>query len=813
MKIKFAFISAALLCGCSLDAPSEPIYVIVTAETPTVESAVIPTQPAESLIELTPLPPTAPPTPTIAPDVALQAADRFRLNGYYERAVEQYRLVIDQGETAPPTIRAAAAFGLGQAALREGFFQDAVDALTLFIQQFPQDTRAAQAHFLRGDAYLGLGLWSEGLADFQTYLTLRPGLIDSYAHERIADAQLALGQQDAALASYSAAVEAGRTLVPLLALRERVAQVYANQGMYAEAVAQYDAILAVARNAPYRATIEYAAALAVLGAGDVNNGVTRLRQIFNDYPDRPEAYQALQTLLAQGQVLDPLAQANVSFFNGSYDETIDLLNQYTAQAGIVDLDSDALLLLGRAYRELGNWDAANVAFQTIIDQYPQDVNFGAALLEQGRTRFLSGDIFGAIDIYLNIADTYNYLPEAAEALWRAGYLYGTNERPQEAQQVFSRLADEHPDTAQARDGLFLAASAAITAGSTSAAEAFYGRLAVITTGEDQAAAYFSTGRLALQRGDTAAANQLFQSAVAADPDGYYSARAQDILQNRPAFESPAGYRFEFDDAADIAEAEAWLRATFGVEQDGALWQLSPALQADPRLVRGSELWTLAAYDAANTEFADLVETYREDGLASYQLAVYLRSIGAYYNAIVAGANIIRAARVGTLDAPPYIARMRYPAYYADLVSTAAERYGFDPLLLLALIRHESLFNTSATAAAGEIGLTQVIPGTGEYIASQLGIVDYQHSSLFRPYAGVEFGAFYLDEQLERFDGNAVAALAGYNAGPGRALNWLTLSGGDPDLFMTTITISSTRLYVQRIYSYFTIYRALYGAES
>ena len=104
----------------------------------------------------------------------------------------------------------------------------------------------------------------------------------------------------------------------------------------------------------------------------------------------------------------------------------------------------------------------------------------------------------------------------------------------------------------------------------------------------------------------------------------------------------------------------------------------------------------------------------------------------------------------------------------------------------------------------------MIPGTAEYIAQQIQWTDYQHSDLFRPYAGVEFGGFYLQEQLTLFDRNVTAALAGYNAGPGRALDWMALSGGDPDLFMTTITIDSTRLYVQLIYRNYSIYRILYG---
>jgi soluble lytic murein transglycosylase-like protein len=56
----------------------------------------------------------------------------------------------------------------------------------------------------------------------------------------------------------------------------------------------------------------------------------------------------------------------------------------------------------------------------------------------------------------------------------------------------------------------------------------------------------------------------------------------------------------------------------------------------------------------------------------------------------------------------------------------------------------------------------------------------------------------------------IAALAEYNAGPGLAIDWLALSGGDPDLFMSTITIDSTRQYVQLIYRNYNIYRALYG---
>ncbi|MCA9986447.1 MAG: transglycosylase SLT domain-containing protein, partial [Anaerolineales bacterium] len=71
-------------------------------------------------------------------------------------------------------------------------------------------------------------------------------------------------------------------------------------------------------------------------------------------------------------------------------------------------------------------------------------------------------------------------------------------------------------------------------------------------------------------------------------------------------------------------------------------------------------------------------------------------------------------------------------------------------------------------------------------------------------------AFYLDQQLDGFDGNVHAALAAYNAGPGNAARWYEVAGDDIDLFVETIDFTETRLYVERIYLGHAIYRHLYG---
>lgn len=807
-----SLLSFALLSACNFSqetlpaaTPNENNIIYVTATPPVAEAQAAPTEAAPSI----------PPTATIEPALLIQLGDNFMRNGYLEDAAGMYRTLLDQGPSTDGGYRALAAFRLGQVALRDGYFQHAFDAFNQLLSEFPESAFVPQAYFLRGDARLGLAQWGEAVSDFQQYLSLRPALIDSFVYERIADAQVALGQTAAALQNYELAINAKRSKVPLLVLREKLAGIYISLSRAEDAVAQYDAILTVARNAPYRAYIAFAAAQALLEAGIKDSGLARMQQVFDNYSETAVAYDALKYLAAEGVTYDGFLRGKSAYIAGDYAAVIDAFNAFTSSHLLAEIPAELHLLLGRAYRQIGNADAAMVAFQTVVDQYPQDPLFGDALLERGRTRFLAGDSPVAIQIYLAIADNYDYLADAAgEALWRAGYLYGTSGDSTRSREVFTRLADAYPRHELTTNGLFIAASAAVRDEQWAVAENLYSRIATLSTGDDRAAAYLWVGRLASTRGDQGLADEAFQLAASAAPDSYFAARADDFRIGRQPLQPPASIRFNFDINAEVSAAEAWLRQTFSIEQSDDLWRLSDALNVDPHMIRGRELLEVGAFDEAAPEFGALVSQARDqrDVLASYQLAIHLRGLGVYRESIIAAADVIIASNTGTLRAPRFIARMRFPDYYIDLISPVAEERGIDPLLMLSLIRQESLFNTNATAGAGEKGLMQVIPSTAQYIAEQLNWPDYQHSDLFRPYAGVAFGAYYMDEQLELFDQNPIVALAAYNAGPGRAYDWNLLSGGDPDLFMTTITIDSTRHYVQFIYRNYNIYRELYGAN-
>lgn len=776
----------------------EPLVVMATPSLPQATATSLP-------------PPTPTPAPTLVPDVALRTAQQHLVNGHYENAVATFQVVLVQPPgQVPVEVRAAAAYGLGEAALREGLFQEAASALTNFLAQYPADSRIPWAFFLRGDAFAGIGQWAAAILDYEQYLSLRSGVIDSYVYERIADAYLVQNLTTEALSYYEQAINAGRGLVPLLALRERIAQVYLNIGQPQAAVAQYSAILEVAQNAGYRAEIMWLSAQAALSAGNPD-AYEQLTRLMSAYPETDYAYQALQVLLEAGVSVEPPLQGQISYAAEDYEGAIAAFHAYTGELALSDIPVNVHLTLGRAYRAVGNTAAALTSFQTIVELFPTDPAFGEALLERGRTVFLSGDSPGAIERYQFLADTYPSLPQAPEALWRVGYLYDTLGQSSESLATFERLGMIYPGNEWANDGLLRAAMAAVNRNDLTTAERVLAALGTTGSGADAAAAYLWLGKLAQQNGRAAQAESAYRAAAAADPGGYFSIRAEDLLQGQDIFQPPATYRFEFDDQTELTQAENWLRTTFGIAQEGVLWPLSSALEVDPRVVAGRELWALLAVYEAGDEFSALLDEFEHDPLASYQLAIWLRSIGAYSYSITGAANVIKQANMTTLQVPAYLARMRYPAYYLDLVIPAMQARGLDPLLLLALIRQESLFDRYATAAAGEKGLTQVIPSTGDYIASRLEWPDYHHAVLFRPYASIAFGAYYLWEQISRFDFNTVVGLAAYNAGPGNASTWLATSGSDPDFFVEAIGFESTQLYVRRIYEHYHTYRRLYGA--
>jgi soluble lytic murein transglycosylase len=140
----------------------------------------------------------------------------------------------------------------------------------------------------------------------------------------------------------------------------------------------------------------------------------------------------------------------------------------------------------------------------------------------------------------------------------------------------------------------------------------------------------------------------------------------------------------------------------------------------------------------------------------------------------------------------------------------------DRALVYAIARQESQFLQSATSTASAHGLMQVIPPTARAIAKRLGIAFDVNKLRADPVYNARLGANELGHLLQQFNGSYVLTFVGYNAGPGRAREWMAKYGDprDPKVdaidWVERVPFSETRYYIQRVMENMQVYRVLFG---
>lgn len=152
----------------------------------------------------------------------------------------------------------------------------------------------------------------------------------------------------------------------------------------------------------------------------------------------------------------------------------------------------------------------------------------------------------------------------------------------------------------------------------------------------------------------------------------------------------------------------------------------------------------------------------------------------------------------------------YPVAYVDTIAHYADEYDLDPFLVLAVMRAESSFKSDAVSSAGAVGLMQIMPDTGAWIAHKLDMDDvYEESMLFEPDYSVRFGCWFLRFLTDRFDGVCRHIVAAYNAGHGSVEKWLADPAYAVDGLLVNIPFPETARYVEKVETAYEAYRTLY----
>ncbi len=143
----------------------------------------------------------------------------------------------------------------------------------------------------------------------------------------------------------------------------------------------------------------------------------------------------------------------------------------------------------------------------------------------------------------------------------------------------------------------------------------------------------------------------------------------------------------------------------------------------------------------------------------------------------------------------------------------------EPAMLLGIARQETEFNNTIVSSAGARGLLQVMPITAQHICRDHKIKCDLGRLLTDNSYNAMIASAYIGDRMAEFRGNYVLTLAGYNAGPGRARQWIREFGDprdpgiDPIDWIERIPIEETRDYVKKVLANVQVYRARLGDEA
>jgi soluble lytic murein transglycosylase len=143
-----------------------------------------------------------------------------------------------------------------------------------------------------------------------------------------------------------------------------------------------------------------------------------------------------------------------------------------------------------------------------------------------------------------------------------------------------------------------------------------------------------------------------------------------------------------------------------------------------------------------------------------------------------------------------------------------ERY-----VVYSIVRQESAFNPKVVSGANAYGLMQVTPPAARDTAKRFNVTFDQRRLANDITYNAQLGSAELGADLEFFRGSYILAFVAYNAGRGRARDWIAQYGDprdpkvDPIDWVERIPISETRYYIQRVLENMQVYRARFDNGS
>jgi len=539
------------------------------------------------------------------------------------------------------------------------------------------------------------------------------------------------------------------------------------------------------------------------------------QQLLQKFPAHPRSQEVALRLLAQAPNRVDI-MAHLATYFSDFKEIVPILNRLTASSP--SLTSDQWWAIADGYYnkfEFGRaanayaratvnpitaynyalslhrgkqFDNAIAAYNRVVQQFPQSPQAPRALIRITQI----GSPEAAIAATDRIITSY---PETAgEALGiKATILQDKLDSPKAASDARNLLLSRYGSSDDAGELRWRIAKGQGRSGQIKNAIATVDALIANSPNSTSAAeASFWAGKWANQTGDKAKAKKFFEFAIRQHPDSYYAWRSASSLGWNVGTFTTARYTAP---AIAIPSARVTLPAGSAKLQELYILGLDRDAQSQwmselrgKRNLEPKEIFTDGVLLVANL-----------DNLIGIKTLESLNWIDVPNS---------QKAEIAQLKQHPAYIHSLYPFHYWDLISNWSRDRKLSPALVIGLMRQESRFEAQIRSRSGAIGLMQIMPDTGSWIASKKGVNSY---NLDRPEDNINFGTWYLDYTHSRFSDNSMLAVASYNAGPGAIGRWVESRGlGDPDEFVNNIPYDETRDYVSKVFGNYWNYLRLYS---
>jgi soluble lytic murein transglycosylase len=431
---------------------------------------------------------------------------------------------------------------------------------------------------------------------------------------------------------------------------------------------------------------------------------------------------------------------------------------------------------------------AIAAYRRAIEQFPEAPETGTALVR------LAGLLPPQERLALLDRAIANFPTAAGDALLAKSQALDALNSAASASQARQTLLKDYGDSDAAAELRWELAEKAAAAGDLRTAWQYAAAIPADAPRSELAPrAAFWVGKWAAQLGQTEDSRQAYEQLLIHYPGSYYTWRAADLLGY------PVG-NFQTLRTLNPEINHPTVRQTLPVG--------SPVLQELYQLRRDREAWGHWQVEFGNRRSPSVEEQF-VDGVMRLGIGDNLNGIFMIDNLTWRDLPEERTALAQLQETATYWDTL-YPFPYQPIIQSWSQQRNLNPMLVTGLIRQESRFETEIRSVADAVGLMQVLPSTGRWIADKIGMGEFD---LTDPDDNIALGTWFLNYTHDEYDGNTMLAVASYNAGPGNVSKWVRERGlGDPDAFVEDIPFPETRGYVEAVLGNYWNYLRLYNPE-